>query len=185
MSLSIAADLSSVKVNEENGAAVTFTLNGSAYTAPPRVMATLVHNGDGTWTFTRRNREINIFNSSGRLTAQKDLNGYTTTLSYSGAQLTTVTDPAARTLTLGWTGGRITSATDTATPPRSLTFSYSPAGDLTDVIDVGGGHWTFAYDANHRMTTKREPKYFGDTTTTPTPEVTNHYDAQGRVDWQR
>ena len=186
MSLSIAADLSSVRVNEENGAAVDFTLNGSAYTAPPRVMATLVRNGDNTWTFTRRNREIYLFNSSGRLTALKDLNGYTTTLSYNGSgQLATVKDPADRTLTFGWAGGRIASVTDTATPPRSVTFSYSPAGDLTDVIDVGGGHSTFGYDANHRMTTKRAPKYYGDTATTPTPVVTNTYDASGRVATQR
>ena len=186
MSLSIAADLLSVRVNEENGAAVDFTLKESAYTAPPRVMATLVRNGDNTWTFTRRNREIYLFNASGRLTAQKDLNGYSTTLAYNGlGQLASVKDPAERTLTFGWTGGRITTVTDTATPSRSVTFSYSPAGDLTDVIDVGGGHSTFTYDANHRMKTKRAPKYYGDTTTTPTPEVTNTYDAQGRVATQR
>jgi YD repeat-containing protein len=173
MALSIAGDLSSVTVNEENGAAVEFTLDGSTYTAAPRVLATLARNGDGTWTFIRRNREIHVFDSSGQLTALKDLNGYTTTLSYSGGQLTTVTDPAGRTLTMEWTAGRIASVTDTATPPRSVRFSYSPAGDLTEVVDVGGGRWTFGYDPNHRMTTKRAAKFFGDTTTSPAPEVTN------------
>ena len=34
------------------------------------------------------------------------------------------------------------------------------------------------------MLTMRTPRYYGDTTTTPTPVTTNHYDTQGRVDWQ-
>jgi YD repeat-containing protein len=185
MSLSVAPDLSWVTVHEENGAEVTFTLAGAIYTAPPRVIASLVHNGDGTWTFTRRARQIFDFDVAGRLTGLRDLNGYSATLGYSGNQLSTVTDPAGRTLTLGWTAGRISSVTDTANPPRSVTFQYlDGVGNLTDVVDVGGGHWTFGYDASHRMTTMRTPKYFGDTTTTPTPVTTNHYDASGRVDWQ-
>ena len=30
----------------------------------------------------------------------------------------------------------------------------------------------------------RSPRYFGDTTTSPTPVVTNHYDSSGRIDYQ-
>ena len=30
----------------------------------------------------------------------------------------------------------------------------------------------------------RSPRYYGDTTTSPSPVVTNHYDSAGRIDWQ-
>ena len=43
---------------------------------------------------------IFTFNPSGQLVSESDLNGYTTTLTYSGGQLTTVTDPAVPRLAL-------------------------------------------------------------------------------------
>ena len=52
------------------------------------------------------------------------------------------------------------------------------------MIDPAGGHWQFGYDTSHRMLTMRSPRYYGDTTTLPSPVVTNHYDSAGRVDWQ-
>jgi RHS repeat-associated protein len=173
-------------VNQENGTQVGFSVSGTAYTAPPWVLATLVHNGDGTWTYTRKATEIFNFNSVGQLTSEKDLNGYTTSLAYNGSgQLTTVTDPAGRTLTIAWTGGHITGVADTASPPRTVSFQYNDgAGDLTDVIDAAGGHTVYTYDASHRLVTMRAPKYYGDTTTVPTPVTTNDYNAAGQVDWQ-
>jgi Domain of unknown function (DUF6531) len=57
MSLSF-PDATHVVVDQENGSQVTFTeQSGGTYTAPPRVTATLVHNGDGSWTFVRRHRD--------------------------------------------------------------------------------------------------------------------------------
>src|SRR5205807_1601281 len=41
-------------VNEENGAKILFSSSGNAYVAAPRVAASLAHNADGTFTFTRR-----------------------------------------------------------------------------------------------------------------------------------
>jgi YD repeat-containing protein len=163
-------------VNQENGAQAPFSLVGGAYSAPGRVTATLVHNGDGTWTFTRHGTQIFTFNASGQLTAERDLNGYTTTIGSVGATQT-ITDPAGRTFTLTYTSGRITQLTDTASPPRSVAFAYNDgAGNLTDVTDVGGGNWHFTYDASHRMLTMRDPRGY---------TTTNHYDASGRVDWQQ
>jgi RHS repeat-associated protein len=181
---SLAIQPSTVVVTQCNGSKTTFTLNGTAWTAPPRAIATLVHNADGTWSFTRGAREIYVFDATGRLTAERDRNGYTTTISYPNASTRVVTDPAGRTLTFAFTGSHVTSVTDSATPARSLTYTYDGSGNLTDVVDVGAGHWQFTYDASHRMLTMRSPRYYGDTTTTPSPVVTNHYDAQGRVDWQ-
>lgn len=133
---------------------------------------------------TRRNRDRFDFSSTGKLTAQRDLDGNTTSITYPTSTSTVVTDPGGRTLTFTYTGTRITSLSDSASPARTMSFTYDGSGNLTEVVDVAGGHWQFGYDGSHRMTTMREPRYYGDTTTTPTPVLTNHYDAAGRVDWQ-
>src|SRR5207247_958963 len=119
-------------IAQENGAQVTFSPVGGAFTADPRVQATLVHNGDGTWTFTRQKKEVITFDASGRLTRQADLNNNATTLAYTGAQLTSVTDAAGRTVAVGWTGTHITSLTDPSTPPRTVGFAYDGSGNPSD-----------------------------------------------------
>jgi RHS repeat-associated protein len=181
--ISLAVAGSTATVQQEDGGRTQFDLVGSSWVAHvPRTMATLVHNGNGTWTFVRKQTQTVTFDAMGRLTSLQDRTGYVTTVTYPNASTMVVTEPAGRTLTLSFTGAHVTSAIDSA--GRSLTYSYDGAGNLTDVIDVGSGHWMFTYDGAHRMLTMRYPKFYGDTTTTPTPVVTNHYDAQGRVDWQ-
>jgi len=62
---------SNVTIHQENGSTATFAPDGTGgYSAPPRVFATLVHNGDGSWTFTRRARQIFVFDASGKFTAE-------------------------------------------------------------------------------------------------------------------
>lgn len=182
--MSLTINASSAVVTQDGGAQVPFLLSGSTWSPPPRVLATLSHNGNGTWTFARRAREVYTFDASGRLTAIGDLNGYTTTVSYPSSTSRVVTDPAGRTLTFTFTGSVVTSVSDSATPARTLSYAYDQAGNLTDVIDVGGGHWRFGYDGSHRMVTLRSPRFYGDTTSSPAPVVTNHYDSAGRIDWQ-
>jgi len=175
MSLAQDSGTGAITVTQENGSQVTFTLTGTSYTAPPRVMATLVKNADGTFTFTRVAREIFTFSAAGRLTKEQDLNGYATTFGYNAAgQLIIVTDPAGHTLTLGWTGPHITIVTDPI--GRQVFFGYNDGqGNLTDVTDVAGGVTHFTYDAAHLLLTRRDPRG---------GVVTNHYDASNRVDWQ-
>jgi RHS repeat-associated protein len=180
--LSIGA--STVVAHCEGNATMTFTANGSNWTPPPRALATLTHNADGSWTLVKHAQKTYRFDSAGRLTAITDLNGYTTSISYPSGSQMVVTDPAGRTLTFTLTGNHVTSVSDSSTPARTLSYSYDAAGNLTDVIDVGGGHWQFTYDGSHRMLTMRSPRYYGDTTTSPSPVVTNHYDSAGRIDWQ-
>jgi YD repeat-containing protein len=84
-------------ITHENGSTVTFAPYGlGGYTPPSRVLATLVKNGDGTYTLTRAQSQNRYsFNASGQLAAETDRNGYVTSLAYNGSgQLTTVTDPA-------------------------------------------------------------------------------------------
>ena len=182
--ISLTADASTAVVSEENGAQVTFTSNAGSWSAPPRAVATLVHNGDGTWTFTRQARQIITFDANGQLTAVRDLNGLTTTISHPDGSTMVVQDPAGRSYTFSFAGAHVTSVRDSSTPARTLTYGYDAAGNLTDVVDVGGGHWQFTYDDSHRLVTMRSPRFCGDVTTSPTPVTTNHYDAAGRVDWQ-
>ena len=200
--LAVNASSGAVTVTQENGSEIVFDAAGSSYRpAAPRIQASLVRNGDSTWTLTRNSTEVLTFDSAGRLTKVQDLNAatasptYATTLAYNGSgQLATVTDPAGRSYAFGWAGNRISQVQDSSIPPRVVRYAYDGAGNLTDVRGVattvvGGApqnddHWQFGYDSAHRMTTMRSPRFSGDTTTVPSPVVTNHYDGQGRVDWQ-
>lgn len=160
----------SATIHQENGSAVTFTLSGGLYTAPGRDQATLVKNGDGSFTFTRDVKQILTFNPSGQLISEKDLNGYTTTLKYTATKLTKVTDPAGRSLSFTWSGIHIHKVTDPA--GHAVTFSYDASGNLASGKDQGGKTTTFTYDSAHRMLTMTDPRG---------GVVTNTYDAQGRV----
>jgi RHS repeat-associated protein len=166
-------------VTEDNGSAIPFTLSGSTYLAPSRVLATLVDNGNGTVTFTRPDQTKLIFSAPsvgtpGRLLREVDRNGYSTTLAYTGSQLTTVTDPAGRALTFSYNAaGRIAKVTDPI--GRTVTFGYDDAtGNLIDVTDVAGGVTHFTYDpsGSHLLFTMTDPNG---------GVVTNVYDSQGRV----
>jgi RHS repeat-associated protein len=163
-----------VTISEEGGSQLIFTLSNGSFQPPAFTQATLVKNGDGSFTFTRLNRQIFTFSAAGKLIQQKDLNGYATNLSYNGnGQLATITDPASRTLTLAYSGTHLISLTDPAN--RQILFSYDGSGNLANFTDVGGGVTNFSYDANHLLLTMQDPRG---------GVITNHYDGQGKVDWQ-
>jgi RHS repeat-associated protein len=146
---------STVTVNQENGTQVTFTYSGSTYTAPGRVLATLVQSGSN-WIFTRKGAETFTFNSSGQLTAETDLNGYTTSLTYSSGKLSTVTDPASRTFVISYgTNGLISEVTDPDS--RHVMYGYDGSGNLTSVTDPNTDVTSFTYDSNHLMLTVTAP----------------------------
>jgi RHS repeat-associated protein len=164
MSLTQPGGTGPVTIIQEGGARVIFNQSGTTYSpAAPRDIDTLTHNGDGSWTLVRLATTTFTFSSAGLLTSEKDLNGYTTTFGYNGAsELTTITDPALRTISLGWTGNDVTSVSDdNVSPARQVSLRYNDgAGNLTDVIDVNGGHTHFVYDANHRMTNMFDPNCY-------------------------
>lgn len=172
MSLTQDATTGAATVHEEGGSAVTFNLaNGSYSPAAPRIVATLVKNADGSFTFTREAQFTYTFDASGQLTLERDLNGYATTFGYnSSGQVTTVTDPAGRSLTIAWTGSHITGVTDPI--GRSVTFSYDGSGNLAGATDVNGGVTHFTYDSAHRLLTMTDPRG---------TVVQNVYDSQSRV----
>jgi len=172
MSLNINTGTGVVTVQEEGGAQTTFVSNGSGgYLAPPRVLATLTLNGDGTYTFTRNSDHTQyVFSAAGKLEREIDRNGNATTLSYAGGMLEKVTGASGRSLTLSYTGSRIHTITDPM--GRTTTFSYDGAGDLVGTTDGLGRAWSFTYDGSHRMLSMTDPR--GGMTT-------NTYDSAGRV----
>ncbi len=176
---------STVDVVQENDAYVSFTWNGSAYVAPPRVFATLTYDaGSGTYTFTRRAQEEFVFDSTGLLKQEIARDGfagspgvgvpaaYATTLAYSSGRLSTVTDAAGRTLTFSYGGnGKVSGIVDST--GRSVAYGYDGSFNLTDVTDVGGGNTHFTYDGSHLLLTARDQR--GNTV------LTNTFDGSGRA----
>ena len=190
MSLSQPGGSGPVTVTQENGARTVFTSSGSAYApAAPRDLATLTHNSNGTWTFTRLAQDTFTFSATGQLTSVTDRNGYTTSLAYNGnGQLSTVTDASSRTLIVGWTGSNITTVTDNnVSPPRVVAFQYNDGhGNLTDATDVNGGHTHFAYNATHQLTNLYDPNcYAAGSACDSGNGVSTDYNAAGQVDWQK
>lgn len=186
-----------VTITQEDGSEVAFVDSSGTYaTSAPRYDATLTKSGS-SYIYTRTSNQVYTFDvATGRLTAETDLAGelastpYATTLAYnSGGQLSTITDPAGHVYTLGWTGTHITSLSDSA--QREVTYGYDSAGDLTDVYGVAtvrspsledNDHTTYTYTTTtHLLTGERKPKYFGDTTTSPTPAMSMVYDSSDRV----
>jgi YD repeat-containing protein len=167
-----------VTVSQENGSEVSF-INSSGTYAPsaPRFMATLAHNGDGTWTLVRNATETLVFNSSGKLISQADRNGVTTTTSYDGSDnLQTVTNAEGRSLTYTWTGTHITQVADSS--GRDVDFAYDGNGDLITVTAADGAVTHYTYDSSHHILTMLDPNQDGSATPHP---VANVYDTSGQV----
>ena len=161
-----------MELHQENGSIARFAKQPDGTWKPAsRVFATLVHNEDGSWTFTRGKTAIFTFNSSGQLISESDLNGDTETLAYNKAgQLTTVTDPAGRALTFVYSGADVSQVKDSA--GRKVGYEYDGSGNLAKLTDVTGAVTKFGYDGSHRMTSLTRPN--GGMTS-------NGYDESGRV----
>ena len=167
-------------LHQENGSQSVFNWNGSAYVpASTRISATLVKNADNTYLLTRNKKEKLRFSTTGQLTSLQDLNGYTTTLTRPNATTLTVTDPSSRALTFAYTGSRITGLSSPGS--RTMSYAYDSSGNLTEVTDFAAGKTKFTYDSAHKILTMRSPKFANDTTTSPSPVITNVYDAQNRI----
>lgn len=189
-------------VEEEQGSSVAFVPQGDGtWIGPGKDVASLVHNGDGTWTFTRNGTDQYTFynppdpNASspiapmttGKLKSMSDLLGDTTTVHYPSSGSTRadyLIDDGGQKLDIAWwSSGRLKSVSDELPSgdggPRSIQLAYYSNGDLEYYTDTSGGVSVFTYDSNHRLTTWQKPR--GATTH---QVVTNDYDTSGRVDWQ-
>jgi RHS repeat-associated protein len=172
MALSVDSETGAATVHEESGSSVVFPPSGPGeFETPPRVLASLSENGDGTYSFVRYFDHVEyVFAADGRLLREVDRNGEATELTYSGGRLNAITDPSGRTLTLAYSGDHVTSVTDPM--GRTTEYEYDGEGDLVATTDPLERKWSFTYDAAHRLVTMTDPR--GGT-------ATNNYDSEGRV----
>jgi len=148
-----------IVVTQEDGSTVPFFAVNGVYQAPPRVLATLVANGDGTLTFTRKNQQKFTFlapatGAVGPLLSESDRNGYTTSLTYTtpltNDLVSKITDPSGRSLTFGYDGANhIKTVSDSI--GRTVAFTYNAAGELIDAQDVRGYTTHFTYTTANNM----------------------------------
>lgn len=145
-------------VQLEDGSAVTFNESGlGQWQSAPWVLASLVTNSDGTFTFTPDDGlDSYNFSPDGVLMSETDTNGYVTTLAYNGSgQLISVTDASGRSMTFTYSGAHIATVTDPM--GRVWSYAYDSSGNLTEVTDPSGATWSFSYDSNHLLLTSTDP----------------------------
>ncbi|MEO8899157.1 MAG: FG-GAP-like repeat-containing protein, partial [Candidatus Dormibacter sp.] len=167
-------------VTQEDGAQAQFWTN-SLQPVAPRTQATLAHNGDGTWTFTRYKGDTFSFSASGQITSIANLDGDGLTFGYTGSQVTSVTHSDGRSLTVAWSNGHVSSITDAnvSGATRKVAFAYDGSSQLTDIDwTVNGGsdrneHFEYASTPwAHGMTGMRDPRGIW---------VTQVYDSSGHT----
>ncbi len=152
-------DASTVIVRRADGAGFTFTLSGGAWTAPTGVFTRLTRLVDGSgnlagWTYMEQDaREVENFDSLGRLSSIVRSNGEKVTLVYNYGFIeagpndylpTSITDQSGRTLSLSYTNQLLTQLSD----PSGATYSYAydASGHLTTVTYPGGTTRTYLYN---------------------------------------
>lgn len=172
MRLSSDPSTGAVEVLQENGSVITFLPNADgSYSAPPRVLASLTRNTDGSWRLVRKARSTFDFSESGALTAIRDVNDESVSIAYtSDGEVARAVSSSGRSISFDTTAGHVTSAVD---PTGGTThYAYDPYGRLTKVTDPAGAQTTYAYDDNDLLTAFTDP--LGNTRT-------NTYDALHRV----
>ncbi|MFM9873934.1 MAG: RHS repeat-associated core domain-containing protein [Fimbriimonadaceae bacterium] len=122
---------SSAIVRYGDGLEIPYSETAGVFNAPAGIHDALVHNTDGSWTITSKDRSKLYLNSSGRLTSVKDKNNNAITITRNSSQ-------------------KITSISNGAT--RSLVFSYTSSGLISSVTDPASRVWSFSYNANNDLT---------------------------------
>jgi RHS repeat-associated protein len=129
---------------------------------------------NGTFEYLYKSGSVMRFDSSGRLSAIVDVNGNTTTLSYTGSNLTRITDAVGRSITLDYNGSSIIRATD----PLGRVWQYSyEGGPLTSVTDPLSNVTRYSYIIGGRLASVTDPR--GNLVKQLT------YDSNGRVSEQK
>ena len=190
LGMSVTTNTSGVTVNQENGSEISFTAYSSTNPlcqaafnycpTEPRVLATLNHNSNSTWTFQRDNtgQTTFTFSSAGALTGEQDAAGDALTAASEATGVGACPSSAASCTV--WTNSRsgraLTLAFDSSSPPRLLsatdgagnTVSYcyfgqscasgasgGSAQDLYSATQPGGAKTTYAYDSANSNTSLR------------------------------
>jgi RHS repeat-associated protein len=140
--------------------------------------STIAWNGNG-WDLRLRDGTVYIFAENAGLKTIRDRYGNQVNLIRQNGDpngnVIGLVSSSGRWVTLTYdTSNRITSVTDNT--GRTTGYTYNAAGYLETVTDPAGGVTTYTYDTNGRMLTLRDARNI--------VFLTNHYDANGRVDLQ-
>jgi RHS repeat-associated protein len=103
----------------------TFSGSGAAWTAPNGFLATLAPDGSN-WRLTFFDQSYLTFDSAGRLLAETDKNGNTTTYTWTSGNLTRIIAANGQYIELSYSSGALTSASY-ATAAGTRTVSYATA----------------------------------------------------------
>jgi RHS repeat-associated protein len=181
--INTAADTNGGLVWEQpDGAKNYFKKNAdNTFTGEQGVFSILSYDPVGlTYTITHPDQTKWVFNSTGKLIAQVDTDGNTSTIARDGTgKITTITEPTGRQLTVTYTGSYITRITDplgrtydyvrsalntitsltkktsTGTTFATCTYGYTGAASaLTSFTDCDGNVLTQTYDTSKRVATQ-------------------------------
>jgi YD repeat-containing protein len=145
-------------------------------------IASLVKNGDGTFTLSYRDASQEIFSSAGLLTAAVDKNanrisyvwnadntlslvtdqaGRQTQFAYAAGKLTSVTDFAGRVTSYGFSGGQLTTITlpnpGHGETQHATTMGYDGTTGMLDTITDAAGTTSLEYNSFREVTRITEP----------------------------
>jgi YD repeat-containing protein len=147
----------------------------------PFYKSVIAWNGNG-WDLTLKDGTVYVFGDTKPLQSIRDRFGNSLLFNWStgtpgagSGNLLKVTASSGRFFEFTYDGSdRITQAKDNI--GRTVGYQYDGSGRLWKVTDPAGGVTEYTYDASHRMLTLEDARGI--------TFLTNHYDANGRVDLQ-
>ncbi|MEO7022390.1 MAG: RHS repeat-associated core domain-containing protein [Ktedonobacteraceae bacterium] len=132
-----------------SGGTALFNPTGTgSFFDPLGLNATLTKPGSSYQLTFHKNGEVLLFDSSGRLTNDKEKNGDQISFSYNGSthQLTSLTDTQGRITTFSYNGsGELSTITDPS--GRKVQYAYDGSGNLSRSTDMAGQITSYTYAA--------------------------------------
>lgn len=166
-----------VQVVQDSGRVVVFRADGPGrWLAPEQLWATLIADGDGSYSLRHDDGRVEDFGADGRLASLSNWDGQSVTLARNPVgTVATATSSTGASVTFSYdaTSGRLTEAT--AGDGRRVSYAYGP-GDtpaLASVTLPDGRTQSYAADAGGRVTAVRDGA--------GTLLVASAYDPLGRV----
>ncbi|WP_199517381.1 RHS repeat-associated core domain-containing protein, partial [Nucisporomicrobium flavum] len=148
-----------VVVSQENGSTATFTKQtDGTYQGASRLLATLVKNADGTWTFVRKQQVTMTFDAAGKITRQVARDGRVLSFTYNTAgKLTAVVGASGRALTFTYDVAGYLQSVAAPSGAKAI-YAHDANGNLTTVTDPAGGLTKYGYDSRHLLTSSTNPR---------------------------
>lgn len=147
-------------VQWEDGHTDLYQFNGTTWTPPVGVYDTFTENPDLSVTLKTKAQLRYLFDSTGRLTAIKDRNDNTITVTYDApgvaGKVDFVTDTVGRVIDFQYNAsGRLSALVDPI--GRRIEFDTDANQDLVAVRDARGKQTSYTYDGLHQLLTGTDP----------------------------